>query len=463
YAILGAGAAYLPIEPDYPPERIRYILQDSGAKLVLSEDKWLSKMNEVNKGIDAGKQAEVIELTIIKEGSAIPQDAAPLPTSRKRNSLAYIIYTSGSTGRPKGVMLEHASVVNTLAAMQKKYPLKTDDAFLFKTSYIFDVSVAELFGWFWEGGRLTVLTAGHEKDPAKVIAVIQEEKITHINFVPSMLNLFLEALESQPENHIASLKYLFSAGETLRPQILHKYLKTKRNYSLENIYGPTEASIYSSWYSLQEWESGKPVPIGCPLSNMQLYITDKFENPLPIGVPGELYISGPGIARGYLNRPELTAKHFTKASRQLAIGQSFPNNQYPLTNNYLYRTGDRARWLPDGTIEFLGRLDFQVKIRGFRIELGEIENILLSHSFIKEAIVLAKKDKENNNYLAAYYVPKEPGTKEQEISQLRNFLSEKLPDYMVPSYFVSLKKLPLNPNGKVDRKALPEPEAAAGI
>ncbi|MCP4154969.1 MAG: amino acid adenylation domain-containing protein, partial [bacterium] len=414
-------------------------------------------------------------------------------------SLAYIIYTSGSTGRPKGVMVEHRSMVNILTAMQWEYPLKRDDTYLFKTSYIFDVSVTEIFGWYIGGGRLAVLEKDAQKDPRQIIETILKHRVTHINFVPSMFGLFVEALSNQPTTGwLSTLKYIFLAGEALSPVLVEKFrqIDPEGQIRMENIYGPTEATIYASRYSLSQWGDNVPgvigghasvdigdrIPIGKPMKNISLYIQDKYNNMQPVGVPGELIISGTGLARGYLNQPDLTAWKFTKSSRQLAVDSrqeekqrakkemikenkkeialpnnqypitnntlspSFPNTQSPITNNYLYHTGDLARWLTDGNIEFLGRLYKQVKIRGFRIELGEIENRLLAHPGIKEAVVLVKGTGYEEHYLCAYIVPVGDGV---EPAQLREYLFVTLPDYMIPGRFVTLEQIPLTTSGKV--------------
>ncbi|MCP4153294.1 MAG: amino acid adenylation domain-containing protein, partial [bacterium] len=477
-SILKAGGAYLPIDPDYPEARKLFMMKDSSTSILLTTSS-AAKETAVHKKII--NIEDVMSTDIPRQKSGIRQQAS---------SLAYVIYTSGSTGRPKGVLIDHAAIINTLTAMNEKYPLTAADAYLMKTAYSFDVSTNELFGWFLGGGRTVVLKNGDEKNPDKIISAIEKERITHINFVPSMLGQFMEILAGEPRTmtKLPTLKYIFSAGEALSPLIVEKFETCNLRCRLENIYGPTEAAVYASWYSLSDWSVKEPasvsvpisVPIGTPLNNIKLYIVNRGFYLSPIGVPGELCISGAGLSRGYLNNPALTSEKFVEArSSWLEAGRekkketgSFPNNQYPITNNHIYRTGDLAKWLPDGNIEYLGRIDLQVKIRGFRIELGEIENLLLSKNNIKETIVTAKKDKVNNNYLVVYYVPNytdtDTGTNKQQppqsISQLRDFLSEKLPGYMIPSYFVPLEKLPLTPNGKIDRKALPAPSVitAAG-
>ncbi|MGM1050723.1 MAG: non-ribosomal peptide synthetase, partial [Bacillota bacterium] len=358
-------------------------------------------------------------------------------------NLAYVMYTSGSTGRPKGVMVEHRNVVNLLFDMEKYYPLEIEDAYLLKTAYTFDVSTTEIFGWFVGNGKLVILPQGDEKNPEQIYKVIIKYGVTHVNFVPSMLNVFIDVISTDETNKLGKLKYLFAAGEALGLNYVKKFYSIIADVKLENLYGPTEAAVYVSRYAAVSDEPNLSVPIGKPISNTLLYVLNKNGNSQPIGIPGELCISGAGVARGYLNRPELAAEKFV------------PNPF--IQGERMYRTGDLARWLPDGNIEFMGRIDDQVKIRGFRIELGEIESRVLELESIKEAVVTAREDESGDKYLCAYIVSEE----EIPTSRLRSLLSENLPDYMIPSYLVRLERLPLTPNGKVDRKALPESEDGA--
>ncbi|MCX6582110.1 MAG: amino acid adenylation domain-containing protein [Candidatus Aminicenantes bacterium] len=411
--ILKSGAAYLPIHPDYPQERIDYMLKDSAAKTLLTAAECVFNFHHSSFII------------------------------HHSNHLAYIIYTSGSTGKPKGVMVEHRSTVNLLFAMQKEYPFTPADTYLLKTSYLFDVSVTELFGWYMGGGRLAVLEKDGEKDPYVILAWIERYGVSHINFVPSMFNVFIEHVTGEDKSRLSSLRYLILAGEALLPGYVEKFNKLGTGISLENIYGPTESTVYSSKYSLSGWNGVGSIPIGKPLANIKLYILNIYNYLQPVGVAGELCISGFGLARGYLNRPELTAEKF--------------NRSYRSYKTYIcYKTGDLGRWLDDGNIEFLGRIDRQVKIRGFRIELGEIENRLQQHKNIKEAVVILRGDGADK-YLCAYIVPRTFPS--PSASELRDYLSAVLPDYMVPSFFVTIDSIPLTPNGKIDRGALQVPEA----
>jgi len=422
-AILKSGGAYLPIDPEYPEDRIQYMLKDSSAEIVLKDNDFTPEVfNNYTKGTPS------FGIWNLEFGIS----------PRQGGQLAYIIYTSGSTGKPKGVMVDHGSVVNLLFALQRRYPLRERDTYLLKTSYLFDVSVTELFGWFLEGGRLTLLEPGGEKDPGAILDLIAREWVTHINFVPSMFHAFLEILEPREIVKLANLKYIFLAGEALLPAAVNRFRSLNTPIAVENIYGPTEATVYASWYSLSGWDGEKAIPIGKPLPNVILYILDKWNKLQPLGVVGELFIGGTGLARGYLNRPGLTVEKF------------IDHRSHRSYRSYIYHTGDLARWLSDGNIEYLGRSDHQVKIRGFRIELGEIENCLLRTGAVKEAVVLTREEDGGDKHICVYFV----SDKEYGISELWQYLAKELPNYMIPSYFMQIEKIPINPNGKIDRTAL---------
>ena len=377
YAILKAGAAYLPVDPMYPAERKQYILEDSNAKALLICDEKNSESLAIENIIN-------IDLKELETGEA------PNPAMGNPEDAAYVIYTSGSTGRPKGVVVENRGAVNILTELQRKYPLGESDTYLFKTTYTFDVSVTELFGWFNEGGRLYIPEPGVEKEPRKIYEIIKSHNITHMNFVPSMLNVFLENITEEEMHELKSLRYMLVAGEALSPKLAEKFYQKAGDVRLENIYGPTEATIYATAYTVSKDITHKTMPIGKPVANMRAYVLDGDLKIQPIGVPGELCVSGDCLAREYLNRPELTKEKFTA-------------NPYE-EGNRMYRTGDLVRWLPDGNIEYLGRLDNQVKIRGYRIELGEVEAQLLKHPEVRECVVVAGEDGNGNGSLTAYYV-----------------------------------------------------------
>jgi tyrocidine synthetase III len=421
--ILKTGAAYLPIATNFPQERIDYILNDSSPATFLTN-------NDI-KGV------------VSSSFSMNPQQSQD-PISSK--DAAYIIYTSGSTGRPKGVIVNHKSVINLLTGLQHRFPLNSNDAFLFKTSFAFDVSVTELFGWILGGGGLVVPEPGAEKDPRRLIEMVNQFHITHLNLVPSLFSTFLDALELKGIGDISSLKYLFLAGEVLSPVLVERFRRLGSSASLENLYGPTEATVYASGYSLSDWKGRGSVPIGKPLQNTMLFVVNCFRQFQPVGAPGELCIGGDGLAYGYLNQPLLTSERFTD------LELNHEEHKDSKFEQPIYKTGDMARWLPDGNVEFLGRVDRQVKLRGFRIELEEIERCLLGHESVKEAVVVVHKDKDN--YLCAYVV-----MDEKELTGiLRDYLTGQLPHYMVPEYYVSLDALPLSGSGKVDHGALPKPE-----
>jgi amino acid adenylation domain-containing protein len=442
--ILKAGGAYMPIDPESPEERKQYMLKDSGAKILLTSQ-------------------EITGLSSHSHLHLSPLVNAPV------TSLAYIIYTSGSTGRPKGVMVQHSSVVNVLSALAKMYPLPETQRWLLKTSFTFDVSVSELLGWFWGGGQLVILPKDEHKDPQKILETIEYERITHINFVPSMFGVLIDGLEQKNIVKLSSLLYIFLAGEVLPAQQVKKFRLLNTSIALENLYGPTEGTIYASGFSLSKWSGKGSVPIGKPLQNTALYIFDRNLVPVPIGVTGELCIAGHGVARGYVNNPELTAEKFclrqpggrflkklppwTPRKNFLLFTTHSPHLPY-LPYSPIYKTGDLTRWLPDGYIEFLGRIDHQIKIRGFRIELGEIENQLLNHKKIKQAAAIDKETPGGDKYICAYIV----SDKKLIPAELKKFLSRTIPDYMIPSYFVPIEKIPLTPSGKIDRKVLPAPE-----
>jgi D-alanine--poly(phosphoribitol) ligase subunit 1 len=436
-AILKSGGAYLPVSPDYPGKRINHMLMDSSTKIILTQGKFVEK-------IKANLDME-IEIINLEADENYQESPINLPHINGPQNLAYVIYTSGSTGKPKGVMIEHRPVVNRLFWMQKKYPLNEKDTILQKTPFFFDVSVWELFWWSMVGASVCFLLPGFERFPQAIVETVETSHITTMHFVPSMMSAFLGYIENSGDiPRLASLNRVFCSGEALKPAHVERFNKTLYQHNstrLINLYGPTEATVDVSYFDCPTG-SGETdiqcIPIGKPIANIQLYIMDENFREQPVGTEGELCIAGVGLARGYLNRPKLTAEKFVE------------HMSYRSYKSYIYRTGDLARWLPDGNLEFLGRLDFQVKIRGLRIELGEIESILSNHPDVQDCVVLVKETTETIINLVAYMVTK------TEISEkeLKKYMKSHLPDYMVPNKFVVLEALPLTPSGKVDRKKL---------
>jgi len=493
--ILASGAAYLPILPQTPSQRKNYIFEDSGTLLLLSDNNQKTKIEEEMLLVEV---LFIDELNSTNDSSSIP----PPSSVSQPHDPAYAIYTSGSTGKPKGVLVEHISAVNLLSSLQQLYPLEQHDTFLLKTSFVFDVSLTELFGWFMGGGQLAILEPGSEKEPAEILDAVEYFHVTHINFVPSMFHSFVQYLSARDKTKLSSLKYIFLAGETLSPALVETFQSLDTGVSLHNLYGPTEAAVYASYFPVSQWNRSAVIPIGKPLPNIQLFILDPMTSTRlqPIGVPGELCISGTCVARGYLNQPALTAERFShlfekRWGQKLLINldnfqsidiginpDSFvgsdnidnfllnnnnPNNSFygvqgrflqkePLGS--LYRTGDLARWLPDGSVEYLGRLDRQVKIRGFRIELMEIEVVLSKYKGVKESVVVCREDASGEKVICAYFVPQYP---QLTAEVLKEYLKANLPDYMVPAFLTAIPELPATPTGKIDHKALPGPSPSS--
>ena len=412
--ILKAGGAYLPLDPTYPKDRIDYILADSCAKVILTEQK--------NKRLISSDTAIVIALDL-PENTMASHSGENLPKNVSLENLAYMLYTSGSTGKPKGVALLHEGASNLIQWAKREFG-RSMQRTLASTSISFDLSVFEIFGTLASGG--TVVLVQNALDLIRR----PQEKLTLINTVPSAASMLLEA-EKLPENISLNL-----AGEPI-PKILVKRLGNRRK--IRNLYGPTETTTYSTCAHLDP--ENPMITIGRPIDNTQIYILDRSMEPVPIGIPGEIYIGGMGLARGYWRRPELTAEKFV------------PNPFSTIATERLYRTGDLGRYLENGEIEFLGRADFQVKLRGFRIELGEIESVLREYSGIKDAVVEVRESSSSEQSLVAFIVL--DGSLSESQDNIRNYLKEKLPEFMVPTSFVFLTSMPLNQNGKIERKLLP--------
>jgi len=434
YGILKADAAYVPIDPDYPDERVRFMLDDSGISLLLTQERFLQRFSSDQYRC----------LALDTESLQDESDERPDHLVRPEH-LAYMIYTSGSTGRPKGVMNSHLGICNRLSWMQEAYPLGASDRVLQKTPFSFDVSVWEFFWPLQVGSALVIAKPKGHLDSRYLARRIQEEAVTTVHFVPSMLQIFL----GEPSiRECSTLKHIICSGEAL-PVESANLCRQLIAAELHNLYGPTEAAVdVTSWTCPTEIRRHH-VPIGRPIANTSLYILDADMKPVPVGVPGELHIGGICLARGYHNQPELTASKF--------VAHPFSAD----STARLYKTGDLTRYQPDGDIEFLGRLDHQVKIRGFRIELGEIEQVLRSQEELADCVVHMEVVA-GEGELTAYYVRSEERSGPSlNADMLRNRAKRELPDYMVPSHFVELDAIPLSPNGKVDRQALPHPGTVA--
>jgi amino acid adenylation domain-containing protein len=441
-AIFKAGAAYLPLNPEHPAERMQQVLSQSQAPFLLAQNRYLST---VVSTID--QLATKPHVAYFQDFDRLEYSAANLPINSTPNNLAYVIYTSGSTGTPKGAMLEQRGMVNHLYAKIDHLKLTERDTIAQTASQTFDISIWQFLAALLVGGSVEIIPTEIATDPEKLLNLTIDRHISILEIVPSLLRMLLLHIGVGKTPQLSRLRWLLLTGEALPPQLCREWFDRFPQIPLLNAYGPTECSDDVTHYPIAESPAPEVLnlPIGRPIANTQLYILDAQLQPVPIGVAGELYVGGAGVGRGYLNAPELTERAF------------IPNPFSPESSDRLYKTGDRVRYLANGELEFLGRLDFQVKIRGFRIELGEIEAVLNQYPGIQEVTVIAREEQVGNQYLAAYIVANHP----IEPSNLREFLKQKLPDYMVPSALIFLDRIPLTPNGKVDRQALPIPDLGA--
>lgn len=425
--ILKVGGAYVPLDPGYPQERLAFMLEDAQVPVLLTQKNLHLRLPE--------QKVKIVCLDA--DWEFISQESQANPMSRvTAQNLAYVIYTSGSTGTPKGVMISHQAICNHMFWMLESFPLTKADKILQKTPFSFDASVWEFYAPLLAGAQLIIAQPGGHQDSAYLVNAIAKHQVTTIQLVPSLLRILLE--EKNFEN-CHCLKRVFCGGEVLPVKLQQSFYEKNLNARLYNLYGPTEACIDATFWTGKRNSQQQVIPIGRPVANIQIYLLNSHLQPVQIGVPGELYIGGAGLARGYLNRSDLTAERF------------IPNPFSHEPEERLYKTGDLARYLPDGNIEYIGRLDHQVKIRGFRIELGEIEAVLAQHPALREVAVIG------DQRLVAYVVS-DPEQQSPTVSELRSFLKERLPDYMVPSAFVFLEALPLTPNGKINRHQLPVPD-----
>ncbi|MDF9553482.1 amino acid adenylation domain-containing protein, partial [Bacillus cereus] len=430
--ILKAGGAYLPIDPKFPEDRKEYMIKDSGLELLITS-------NEFNR-------AEKEAINIALEDEAIfSGPSGNLPLINKPEDLAYIIYTSGTTGNPKGVMVEHKNVVRLMINDQIQFDFSEKDVWTMFHSSSFDFSVWEMYGALLYGGKLVIVSDLVAKETIKYLSLLKDEKVTVLNQTPTAFYNLMK-IELQYSSKDLCLRYIIFGGEALKPAMLDEWLKKYNETKLINMYGITETTVHVTFkeIGIKEVRDGAS-NIGKPIPTLTALVVDKNLTIQPIGVPGELCVGGAGVTRGYLNREQLTKDRFVQ-------------NPY-FNNEKMYRSGDLVKLLSNGEIEYLGRIDHQVKIRGFRIELGEIENRLVSHEHIKEAVVLAKEDEQYQKYLCAYIVCQ----KNLDKSELKAYLKERLPEYMIPSYFMEMDMIPLTNNGKINRNALPEPDATGLI
>ncbi|MFL5348035.1 MAG: amino acid adenylation domain-containing protein, partial [Hyalangium sp.] len=414
--------------PAYPRERLEYMLRDSGARVLVTQ----SHVDAPLQPGDSVTRLDVDTLAPAPEGTSNPSARAA------SDNVAYVIYTSGSTGRPKGVQVPHRTVANFFTAMDAALEKPERGVWLAVTSISFDISVLELL-WTLSRG-FTVVVQSDTLDTDWLPQAVRQHAVTHLQCTPSMARALL--LDASSSEALRSLKQMLVGGEAMSTELAREL--RQRVPSLLNMYGPTETTVWSSTHPVPAEHAG-PVPLGAPIANTQLHVLDERMQPMPLGISGELYIGGDGVVRGYLGRPELTAERFVPDPFSATPGAR------------LYRTGDRVRRRADGSLDFLGRIDFQVKVRGFRIELGEIESALDKYPGVRQSVVLAREGKHGDARLVAYLTSS--GQQAPTPAELRAFLKQHLPEYMVPSAFVVLEQLPLTPNGKVNRKALPAPEA----
>jgi len=435
-AVLKSGGTCVPLDPQYPGERLAFMLEDAQVAVLVTDENLLGKIDRVTgHTVCLGRDWEAIQ----RERNQIPRaEVAP-------EDLAYIVYTSGSTGKPRGVQLPHRGLVNHHVAATKIYGLQPSDLVLQFSSISFDISIEEIFPTWVAGGTVVFRTDETPLAASGFLRWIGEQRITVLNLPTAYWHeLVHELSESSTASLPGSLRMVIVGGEKASSTAFSSWLRVSRGkVRWVNTYGPTEASVIATAHEPQisaPEQVPASLPIGRPIANTQIYLLDRDLNPVPVGAEGELHIGGEGVARGYLNRPEMTAEKF--------IADPFSTRP----GARLYKTGDLARYLPSGEIEFVGRRDFQVKIRGFRVELGEIEAVLATHPGIRDVVVVAIVDSSGDKRLLAYVVPVDPS--ETDNRPWRSFLEERLPDYMVPSLFVTVEALPLTPNGKVDRRAL---------
>ena len=444
-AVLKAGGTYVPIDHAYPDERIKYVLEDTATTLVLTNTAYKQRLDSISENVTTGSVIQILDIDNSKLRSQILEVQNSLNNEITSNNLAYAIYTSGTTGSPKGVTITHRGIVNRIQWMNNRYPISKNDKILQKTPYTFDVSVWEILWSIWYGGTVVFAKPEGHKDINYILDLINKESITIVHFVPSMLDVFINVIKMNKDKFslVSNLKYIFCSGEALSLAQVKECHEILPNTEIHNLYGPTEASIDVLNYDCSNTKNLNLICLGKQIDNTIAYVLDKYLNPVPIGAIGELYVGGVGLARGYLNRPSLTAEKFIASPFNNKKGKKFDQD------GRIYKTGDLARWLPDGNLEYIGRNDFQVKVRGYRIELTEIESILLSYPGLKQTVIVPKEHVLLGYYVAEYQLDE---------GSILNYLRSKLPEYMVPNRLIYLEELPLTVHGKLDRKALFEPK-----
>ncbi|GAA0229475.1 hypothetical protein GCM10009527_027460 [Actinomadura nitritigenes] len=434
-AIWKAGGAYLPLDPEYPADRLDYMVSDSGASVVLGTRDLAAPF-----AVAAGTAVYLDDPATVAAVATAP--AGPPDVGAHPDRLAYVIYTSGSTGLPKGVAIAHRGVVNRLVRMQEVYSLRPGERVVHKSPLTFDASVWELFWPLSVGAETVVVEPGRHRDLDHLLALLRDRRVGVVHFVPSLFRLLVT--HPDPETP-PDLRLVFCSGEALAGEDVARFHARNADAVVSNLYGPTECTIEATSAIIGRGSAALAPPIGGAIGNVRLYVLDRYLRPLPVGAPGELYIGGIGVGRGYRNRPALSAERFVA-------------DPFAADGSRLYRTGDRVRWRTDGQLEYHGRIDEQVKVRGVRIEPGEVEAALLAHPALTDAVVVARGTSSDRRLIA--YVVAAGALPAPSTSELRAFLRQRLPDYLIPGVFTVLTALPLNPNGKVDRAALPAPEGA---
>ncbi|MBW4635491.1 MAG: amino acid adenylation domain-containing protein [Iphinoe sp. HA4291-MV1] len=429
--ILKAGGAYVPLDPAYPKEHLAFMLEDAQVPILLTQARLVAGL--------ASHKAQIV--CIDSQWNTLAQESIENPINRTTlENIAYIIYTSGSTGKPKGVLVTHKNLVHSISARLGYYQ-EPVTSFLLLPSFAFDSSVGSIFWTLCQGGTLVLLKEGKHRDLWQLAKAITQYQVSHWLSVPSLYSALLAHIDP---TELVSVRTVIVAGEPCSNELVKRHHELLPRTSLFNEYGPTEGTVWSSVYDCHNHDLRTPVPIGRPIANTQIYLLNSYGQPVPIGVRGEVHIGGLGVGQGYLNRPELTTEKF------------IPNPFSDEPNARLYKTGDLARYKSDGNIEFLGRIDHQVKLRGYRIELTAIEAILQQHPVVREAVVTLSEEASGSKHLVAYVMPEQKSAPAS--NELRSFLRQKLPEYMIPNVFVILEALPLTPSGKVDRRSLPAPE-----